>query len=110
MAEPAVRYERGEKERSHIAVTRDGDRDREKRMRRAPVCDAASIGSPDDGLGGQWAASLSLSLSLVTEAGSRGKRGWKEREGGRMMQSVQLADTADNAASPMNRNSVDTRT
>ena len=93
----------GEKERSHIAVTRDGNRDREKRMRRAPVCDAASIGS----LGGQWAASPSLS---VTEAGSRGKRGWKEREGGRMMQSVELADTADNAASPMNRNSVDTRT
>ena len=27
-----------------------------------------------------------------------------------MMQSVELADTADNAASPMNRNSVDTRT
>ena len=76
-------------------------------MRRAPVCDAASIGSHADGLGGQWAASPSLS---VTEAGSRGKRGWKEREGGRMMQSVELADTADNAASPMNRNSVDTRT
>ena len=88
-------------------MTRDGD-DREKRMRRAPVCDTASIGSPADRLGGQWAASLSL--SLVTEAGSRGKRGWKEREGGRMMQSVELADTADNAASPMNRNSVDTRT
>ena len=74
-------------------------------MRRAPVCDAASIGSPDDRLGGQWAASPPLALSLsVTEAGSRGKRGWKEREGGRMMQSVELADTADNAASPMDRN------
>ena len=67
----------GEKERSHIAVTRDGD-DRGERMRRAPVCDAASIGSPDGGLGGQWAASPSL---FVTEDGSRGKRGWKEREG-----------------------------
>ena len=65
----------GEKERSHIAVTRDGD-DREKRMRRAPVCDAASIGS----LGGQWAASLSLSLLSLRPAAAESEDGRRERE------------------------------